>query len=325
MNALQDLYQFIEALKGINTELGFEEQVQEAAARVSTFLKSEYTSSLDDGNQNDLPEHGLSITVQYDYPYLSMAKPIAASSGRADISVQDTCILLANHYLQLVWKETEKAQRSVHEFLHPLSHYMKSPLTAILGYSSLLEDELESTQDEEILHYIRRIGKNTKLLVKMIDDLLYLSRLNREDVEELPVSDIVAESMKSLEQLDSSRHVAIHVQEEIPSLLMNRQHALTLIGQLLSNAYNHTERDPSIHIGYRDDEFFIKDQGKGISPDNLGKVFRIFFTTCSKETGCTGAGLYIVKKILDMYGGSIRMESSVGRGTTVYFKTKTRV
>ena len=309
MNVSQELNRFIESLEEIDSELGFVQQVEEAAERIRACLKGKQAA----------------LEIQYDYPYLSVVKINTASVIETSDTICETCLLLANHHLHLVRREREKTQQGVHEFLHPLSHYMKSPLTAILGYSSLLEDDLDGTQDEEILHYIRRIGENTKLLVKMIDDLLYISRLNREHEEELPVSVIVSESMKSLEQSENCRSASVTVDEGIPPLHMNRQHALTLFTQLLSNACNHSEKPPTIHIGHRESEFFLRDSGRGISPDNLLKVFRIFFTTSSKETGSTGAGLYIVKKILDLYGGNIRIESSVENGTTVYFRTKTGV
>ena len=328
MNTPPNLNRLIKTLTGIDDELGFVEQVQETARRINDFILREYLPSHEAGGKQGMPESPLQLVVQYDYPFLSMTQSERMPADKA--AAAESCILLANHQLQLVWRESEKAQRNVHEFLHPLSHYMKSPLTAILGYSSLLEDELGGNQDEEIFHYIRRIGENTKLLVKMIDDLLYLSNLTREEEEELSVSNLVSQAMdtlsiNTLKQTGGDRNPTIHIQEGLPSLLMNRQHAVTLFVQLLSNACTHTDRDPTIEIGYREHEFFIQDRGKGISQDNLLKVFRIFFTTCSKETGCTGAGLYIVKKILELYGGSIRIESSVGRGTTVYFKMKTVV
>ena len=174
MNLLQNLNHFIKELRGIDTELGFEEQVHEAAARLRSFIERGKRASSAEHHQSRLPETGFSIAMQYEYPYLSV---VGSKNGTVvgSSTIFDICLLLSNHHLQLVKRETETAQDKLHEFLHPLSHYMKSPLTAILGYSSLLEDELESVHDEEILNYIERIAENTKLLVKMIDDLLYLS------------------------------------------------------------------------------------------------------------------------------------------------------
>jgi signal transduction histidine kinase len=323
MNFTENLHRIAQSLSEIDTNLGFEEQVEEAALRLCSYIDTLMPSvraheSEDAGAQGEPP-----VSVHFDYPYLRMGKHVTTAT-EGDGCTREACLLLANHHLHLVHQERERAQQSIHEFLHPLSHYMKSPLTAILGYASLLEDELQNTRDEEIMHYIRRIDGNTKLLVKMIDDLLYLSRLSREDMEELSVSELVSEAMKSLHQRNAGGSVDIHIQDPVPNILMNKGHAVTLFTQLLGNAYRYAQQHPTVHIGYRNKEFFIEDNGKGISQDNLLKVFRIFFTTNSKETGSTGAGLYIVKKILDLYGGSIRIESSNGRGTTVYFRTKTK-
>jgi signal transduction histidine kinase len=329
MNPHQYLDKLIEELEKINTELGFEQQVQEAAERLGNFLKTQFESSTAPGQGNSFPTPEFSIGVQQTYPYLSIGGLKIEPVSHEYMAFADMCLLLTNHHLQLVRKENEtrstifeRAQHNFHEFLHPLSHYMKSPLTAILGYSSLLEDELESARDDEIRHYIKRIVENTKILVKMIDDLLYLSRLKREEEEELQIADLVRESMQSLEELDNNSMSTVKVQDGLPSIFMNRRHAVNLFRQLISNALKHSGGDPAISIGYRGKEFFIEDHGKGISQDNLKKVFRIFFTTCSKEMQCTGAGLYTVKKILELYEGSIRIESSLGRGTTVYFRTK---
>ena len=324
MNVTEHLHRFVQSLREIDANLSFEEQVEEAALRMCSHTSEVMPSVQTDDSKGSEPHRERPITVHNDYPYLRMGSGTAGATELCG-SARDACLQLANHHLHLVRQERERAQQNVHEILHPLSHYMKSPLTAILGYASLLEDELQGTQDDEILHYIRRIGGNTKLLVRMIDDLLYLSRLNREDVEELHVSELVSESMTSLQQPKRRDNAGIHIQNPVPTILMNREHAITLFTQLLGNAYMYTPRDPAIQIGYRDNEFFIEDNGRGVSQDNLLKVFRIFFTTSSKETGSTGAGLYIVKKILDLYGGSIRMESSPGKGTTVYFRTKIKV
>jgi signal transduction histidine kinase len=317
MNVPRDIVHFIQSLEAIDTELGFEEHVDAAARRVADFLNSSST------NRNGSAT-GPNITVQYEYPFLTMSETGLWGEQRSSTEIPEACIQMANCHLQLVQRERERAGRRIQEFLHPLSHYMKSPLTAILGYVSLLEDELVGTEDDEVLHFIRRIGGNSRLLVKMIDDLVYLSRLSRAHEEELSVPDIVALSMKSLENQECCSGATVTVQESLPPIRMNRDHALNLFTQLLSNACIHNDAVPVIHIGHVDSEFFVRDSGRGISQDNLVKVFRIFFTTCSKDAGRTGAGLYTVKKILELYGGNIRIESAPGSGTTVYFRTKKR-
>nr|NIQ18351.1 two-component sensor histidine kinase [Candidatus Aenigmarchaeota archaeon] len=74
-----------------------------------------------------------------------------------------------------------------------------------------------------------------------------------------------------------------------------------------------------------DGEFYVQDEGSGIRRENLDKVFHIFFTTCDKDSNHTGAGLYITKKILELYDGSVRIDSKFGKGTQVFFKTNSSV
>jgi signal transduction histidine kinase len=196
---------------------------------------------------------------------------------------------------------------------------MKSPLTAILGYASLLEDELGSASDQEIRHYIRRIGDNTRILIDMIDDLLYLSRLKKEPTEILDVGELVRESLKTFSQLMARKKLRVTVQDPIPPLVMHPDHGKTLCTQLLSNALRHAFPGTAIRVSFEGEEYCIEDRGPGISRENLEKVFQIFFTTCSKDSGCTGAGLYTVRRILELYRGVVRIESSPGQGTSVLF------
>ncbi len=326
MNVQYNLKSFLEELRGINAALSFDEHANEVARRLERFLRNNPGSSGTTGSRGSGSQPA--VTVQNEYPYLSIEGKRGEPVTENGTAIVDVSLLLANHHLFLVRRQIaaassvfETAQRSFHEFVHPLSHYMKSPLTAILGYSSLLEDELESARDDEIRHYIRRIGENTRILVKMIDDLLYLSRLKREGEEVLQVSDIVTEALEALDNPGDSKSIPVEVGERLPAMVMNREHAKTIFTQLISNALRHSEQGATVSVGYRGGEFFIEDRGTGISPDNLEKVFRIFFTTCSKDLRCTGAGLYIVRKILELYQGHVRIESTPGKGTTVFFRT----
>jgi signal transduction histidine kinase len=106
----------------------------------------------------------------------------------------------------------------------------------------------------------------------------------------------------------------------MPVIRINREQGRRIFTQLICNAARHSDPGSAVRVGYENGEFFIADRGCGICSNNLEKVFRIFFTTCSKESRHTGAGLFSVKKILELYGGEIRIESSPGQGTTVFFR-----
>jgi signal transduction histidine kinase len=315
MSAVIHLNRLLKDLRAIDGQLPLEEQI----SRVKKCLQS-CLSAILKGNDGI----SLHLDLHDEYPYVAAAGPLDASLRET----VDTALEVVNNHLDLVREIqitrdllSEHDRRSTHEFIHPLSHYMKSPLTAILGYTSLLEDELGSVSDQEIRHYIRRIGDNTRILIDMIDDLLYLSRLKREPTEILDVGELVRESLKPFRELMARNKLRVTVQNPIPPLVMNPEHGKTLFTQLLSNALRHAFPDTGIRVGFEGEEYCIEDRGPGISRVNLEKVFQIFFTTCSKDSRCTGAGLYTVRSILELYRGTVRIESSPGKGTSVYFST----
>jgi signal transduction histidine kinase len=304
-------------LRAIDGELSFEDQVTGAVKCLETYL----SQTLGEELQTPLP-----LDVQGEFPYVVLAGPIGPPFRES----VDMALQLVGHHLELVRQMQltrdslfEAAQQNFHEFVHPLSHYMKSPLTAILGYASLLDDELDSVSDREIRHYIRRIGDNANILVDMIDDLLYLSRLKREKTEWLKVEELVKKSLEPYRELMAEKNLRVTVQEDTPPLNMDPGHGRTVLEHLMSNALRHAFPGTEIRVGFRGGEYFVKDQGPGISRDNLEKVFYIFFTTCGKDSGCTGAGLFTVRKILQLYRGEVRIESTPGQGTSVLFSVGT--
>jgi signal transduction histidine kinase len=315
-NALQHS-RLLRALRAIDGELPFEDQVTGAVKCLETYLSETLGTKF---------RGPLQLDLQGEFPYITLAGSIASPLREsADMALQ-----LVGHHLELVRQKLltrdslfEAAQEHFHELVHPLSHYMKSPLTAILGYASLLDDELDSASVQEIHHYIRRIGDNAHILIDMIDDLLYLSRLKREKTEHLNTGELVKKSLEPFEGLMVEKNLSVKVQDDTPALQMNPEHGSTVFGQLMSNALRHAFPGTEIRVGFRSGEYFIKDQGSGISRDNLEKVFHIFFTTCGKDSRCTGAGLYTVRKILQLYRGTVRIESTPGRGTSVFFSVGT--
>jgi signal transduction histidine kinase len=243
-----------------------------------------------------------------------------------------SAVLIINHHLYLVKNEIEplkynceNAERKFHEFVHPLTHYLKSPLTAILGYASILNEELQSTAEPDTSHFIRRIVENSRILEKMLDELLYISRLKRENEILLRVKDIIDEAIAPFTSLILEKGITVKVGDDMGQLKMKRDHLLNIFTQLIDNALRHSAREKCIAVGCNEGEFCVQDEGSGIRRENLAKVFHIFFTTCDKDSNHTGSGLYIIKKILELYDGSVRIDSLYGKGTKVFFKTHSTV
>jgi two-component system sensor histidine kinase ResE len=159
----------------------------------------------------------------------------------------------------------------------------------------------------------------------MLNELLYISRLKRENEMLLRVEDIIDEAIATFNSLIMEKGITIEVRDDMGHLWMKRDHLLNIFTQLIDNALRHSAREKCLSVGCNDGEFYVQDEGSGIRRENLQKVFHIFFTTCDKDSNHTGAGLYITKKILELYDGSVRIESIFGKGTQVFFKTNSTV
>jgi len=109
------------------------------------------------------------------------------------------------------------------------------------------------------------------------------------------------------------------VEKDMPPALAGREHLHYILSELLGNAAQFSREKSTIFIGFNNGEYFVRDEGIGISSEILDRVFTIFFTTRGKKSMCTGTGLYIVKRIVELYDGIIRIESMPNRGTTVFF------
>ena len=216
-------------------------------------------------------------------------------------------------------KNFNTISREYKQFIHFVSHDLKSPITAILGFIAIINDENIKEYSEDFKHYIERISVNAKIINNMINDMLYISRLEKTEEEKIDIHELIVESIVPLQQSINNKGLNIMIEENLPKIFANRSHIKKLFQLILENSIKFTEDGGWINIGYRNKEFYISDNGIGIKDNNLEKVFRIFYSTCEKKENHTGTGLYIAKKIVELYNGEIRIESKYGKGTTVYF------
>ncbi len=323
MSHQEKLFLFETELRKIPLDVPFEAHRQKSVELLKTFLLDVFDNGAFEISLKDSSDDLYSVDIR--------SNPETRLEND-ELLILRSAVLLINHHLYLVKNELlpmrfdcENAERKFHEFVHPLTHYIKSPLTAILGYASILNDELQSTAEPDISHFIERIIKNTRILEKMLDELLYISRLKKENEMLLRVEDIINEALAPFKDLITEKGITIEVMDDMGHLRMKRDHLLNIFTQLIDNALRHSAREKCITVGCNDGEFYVQDEGSGIRRENLDKVFHIFFTTCDKDSNHTGAGLYITKKILELYDGSVRIDSKFGKGTQVFFKTNSSV
>jgi two-component system phosphate regulon sensor histidine kinase PhoR len=257
---------------------------------------------------------------------------IAASlSGRRSFSITaeplpDGGVVSVLHDIS----EVERVEKTRRDFIANVSHELRTPLTSICGYAETLieSDGLLNDNAREFLQVIRR---NADRMGRLTEDLLVLARVEsgEEKLDLRPHSAriLLSESVSSMQENARAAEVELIV-EEIPdwSVLCDSYAVHQVFGNLISNAIRYAQSGKKIIIGAQEQpagiEFFVRDFGPGIASEHLPRIFERFYRVDkarSRESGGTGLGLAIVKHIVLNHSGSVRVESTVGHGTTFFF------
>jgi signal transduction histidine kinase len=222
----------------------------------------------------------------------------------------------------LLRDKAEESNRLKTKFIEDMSHEIRTPLNAVIGFSQLLcSDHFENKQKEEIKGIIT---ENSNVLIQTFDDILDLAKMeegvltiNYESTELMPFLKNIVSGFLIKEKGNLKLHL---LEGEKIVIKVDRHYLATIINNLLSNAIKFT-KDGSVSIGYhvKDDEveFFVSDTGIGISEEAIAKIFGRFEKADDFSAG-TGLGLAICKELAVAMGGSIRVESEQGKGSTFY-------
>jgi len=239
------------------------------------------------------------------------------------------------HHEDIVEKEILKYQKEVLEgvnkelddFTYTVSHDLKEPLRAIDAFSKYVMDDYQDKLGEEGKHYLERVRANAERMKKLIEDLLEVSRIKRKGItiEEVQTEEIMGEVKMRLEYAINQKSVEVIIKDRLPRIFCDRVRLTEVFLNLVSNAIKYNDKPkPIIEVGCNDKgdfyEFYVKDNGIGIEEEYFGKIFEIFQRLGKREdTEGTGAGLTIVKKIVELHKGKIWLESKIGEGSTFYF------
>ncbi|GAA3138990.1 GAF domain-containing sensor histidine kinase [Planomonospora alba] len=220
----------------------------------------------------------------------------------------------------------QEVQELKDHFLSTVNHELRTPLTSIRGYLQLLrEGGLDPATQQRFLRVIER---NSNHILGLIDELLLVASLNARTAVFTPeLVDLVALVRRAVDdaapEAERRRHtLRLHAPEPVTAWADPRrlQHAL---GHLLNNALKFTPKGGTIEVRVTADparRIWIRDTGIGIPPGDVERVFEDFYRTPQAEErgiGGTGMGLPVVDKIIQLHGGSIRIDSELGKGTTV--------
>ncbi len=227
--------------------------------------------------------------------------------------------------------ELENRNAELERYTYTLSHELKTPIVTIRGFQGFLKNNMEAGNVERAKADLARIGHAADKMYKMISELLELSRIGRiiNPPEDVPFEEIVQAGLNNAEASINEHNVQVHVQSGMPIVHADLTRLIEVIQNLVENAvkYIGDQPNPQITIGVRSEKdkhvFFVSDNGMGIDPEYHERVFNIFEKLNPQSPG-TGIGLAIVKRIIEMHGGRIWIESEgIGKGSTFCFTLPT--
>jgi light-regulated signal transduction histidine kinase (bacteriophytochrome) len=228
--------------------------------------------------------------------------------------------------------ELERSNQELDAFAYIASHDLKEPLRGIHNYSTFLREDYRDILEADGVEKLDTLIRLTKRMEDLIDSLLHFSRLGRQELrlQVLNLDRIVEDVSEVLRMSYGEGNIEIRAPRSLPPVRGDRVLIEEVLLNLIGNGikYN-TGTDRRVEIGYldpgavREDDvtFFVRDNGIGIREKHLESIFRIFKRLHAPGTygGGTGAGLTIVKKIIERHGGKIWVESVYGSGSTFYF------
>lgn len=221
--------------------------------------------------------------------------------------------------------EIEEANKELKDFAYVVSHDLKAPLRAIGSLSNWLLTDYEEKLDDEGRELVHMLAGRTKRMHNLIDGILQYSRLGRVK-EALVEVDLGEAAYEALELVSPPDHITVELESQLPVIRAEKTRMVQIFGNLIGNSVKYMDKPRGrIRIGHlTDDEnwqFYVADNGPGIDEKYFDKVFQIFQTLTPKDQfESTGVGLTLVKKMVEIYGGRIWIESEVGIGTTFFFE-----
>ncbi len=262
------------------------------------------------------------------------------ASQELERKVQEATAELAqqNELLRRQHIELEQASALKSQFLANISHEFRTPLNAILGYTHMLLQGVSGAVTDPQRKSLTRIDSNSRHLLALINDILDITRIEAGrmplNVSSFKVSDLVNEVMSELEPIirRSNLTVSARMKTTLPVLKSDRQKVKQIVLNLLSNSLKFTTTG-SVTIGATLDPkthtlaIAVRDTGVGIPPESRSKIFEDFRqldNSPARGYGGTGLGLSICRRLAQMLGGSIELESTVGEGSTFTLRLPVR-
>jgi signal transduction histidine kinase len=236
-------------------------------------------------------------------------------------------------------KSRQLAEASQHksQFLANMSHELRTPLNAILGYTELILDNIYGEMPEKARAVLERLQSNGRHLLGLINDVLDLSKIEAGQLtlslHDYSLTDLVHGVVSAVEPLAAEKRLTFiaDVAPNLPGGRGDERRLSQVLLNLVGNAIKFTDKgEVAIRASITDGAFTVAvcDTGPGISASDQAKIFEEFQqadSSITRKKGGTGLGLSIAKRIIEMHGGRIWVESEAGKGSTFYFTVPVRV
>lgn len=250
--------------------------------------------------------------------------------------VDKTCVVVTNDITARKLTEIERGRlvaelesknTELERFSYAVSHDLKAPLFTIQGFVGFLEKDILAGNSERIKNDITRITTAIEKMQQLLNQLLELSRAGRimNPLEEISLDVIVHDAVDLVAGRVADKHVAIEIAPDLPVIYCDRVRLTQVMQNLIDNAIKFMGKQPKpcIWIGQRTEKaepiFFVRDNGIGITQENMHRVFSLFDKLDLNAEG-TGLGLALIKRIIEAHGGKIWIESEgLGKGSTFCF------
>jgi len=241
------------------------------------------------------------------------------------------------HEIEDKGREIEIANKHKSEFLANMSHELRTPMNAILGYTELIIDNIYGDVPEKIQSVLERVENNGQHLLGLINDVLDFSKIEAGrltfNLSDYSMQDVIETVLTSVEALAAEKNLDLKVKilEELMTGKGDEQRIAQVLLNLIGNAIKFTEEgEVIVEARISNDTFLISvsDTGPGLSEANQNKIFEEFHQadgSSTREKGGTGLGLSISKKIVEMHGGRIWVDSIPEKGSTFRFTLPVRV
>lgn len=264
---------------------------------------------------------------------------MTAKKGK-ELSAAEEVLQQKNVELETAKSAVEKAEKARDIFLANMSHELRTPINTILGLNELI---LRESQEEAVKEYARDIRQAGNILLALVSDILDFSKLEADKMELTEgiydVSSLLNDLINSIsvQQRRKKLDLVLDIAPDIPYKLFGDEiHIRQIIGNLLSNAVRYTEKGRiTLHVSWKElpkdsveMHVIVKDTGVGIKEEDIPKLFNAFHrmdSAARRKDDRTGLGLAITKRLIEMMGGSLEVQSVYGLGTAFSFKIEQKI